>query len=287
MIRGDYLRDWLARGWADRMAYLHHQLDERTDPRVLLPGARSVIVAALNYHQPAPPRPADQPRGRVAMYAWGRDYHRLVRERLETMVAHLRRSIAEPFAVRLCVDTAPIVEREWAALAGVGWIGKNTMVVHERLGSYFFLGEVVTTLELQPDAPGTDHCGSCTRCLEACPTGAFPAPYQMNASRCISYVTIELHDEVPAEFHEPMDDWLFGCDVCQQVCPYNRRAPTNAALGIVPPAPYPALAEVAGWTAADYRDAVRGTARERAKLPMLKRNAAIALANASRANAGV
>ena len=246
----------------------------------MLPGAHSVIVVALNYHQPTPPRPEDQPRGRVAMYAWGDDYHGVVRDRLERMVEGMRQVFDERFEARICVDTAPLVEREWAAAAGVGWIGKNTLVLHHRLGSYLFLGELVTTLKLAPDAPATDHCGSCTRCLEACPTRALFAPYQMDASRCISYLNIELRQDVPAEFHRRMGDWVFGCDLCQQVCPHNRRAPTSTAFTIRPPGPFPALDEVVGWTADQYRAVSSNSALKRAKLPMLRRNAAIARANA-------
>jgi epoxyqueuosine reductase len=277
--RSEYLRAWLEAGSAGQMGYLHRHFEQRTDLRALLPGARSIIVVALNYHQPAPVMEDDQPRGRVARYAWGDDYHRVVKDRLEAMMDALRIEVDEPFEAKVCVDTAPILEREWAAAAGVGWIGKNTMILHQGLGSYFFLGELVTTLELTADAPATDHCGSCTRCLEACPTDAFPAPYQMDASRCVSYLTIELRDEIPAQFHAAMGDWIFGCDVCQEVCPYNRGAPIGESFAIRPPGPVPALAEVLDWTTQDYRSTLRGSAVKRANLRMLQRNAAIALAN--------
>lgn len=282
ITRADYLRGWLEQGRAGQMDYLHRLFEQRVDPRNLLPGARSVIVTALNYHQPTPGRKAGQPRGRVARYAWGDDYHRVVRDRLAALIKALRVEIDEPFQARACVDTAAVVEREWAAAAGVGWIGKNTMVLHQDLGSYLFLGEIVTTLELTPDTPARDRCGSCTRCLEACPTDAFPAPYQMDASRCISYLTIELREGIPPQFQAPMGDWIFGCDICQEVCPYNRGAPISEAFPIRPPGPYPLLTEILSWTPDDYRATLRGSAMKRAKLPMLQRNAAAALANATR-----
>jgi len=280
VARSDYVRGWLEGGRAGRMEYLHRYFDERMDPRELLPGARGVIVTALNYHQQAPEPAGDEPRGRVARYAWGDDYHEVVKHRLKGLVEAMRREIEEPFEARVCVDTAPVLEREWAAAAGVGWIGKNTMVLHQDLGSYFFLGEIVTTLDLAPDAPATDHCGSCRRCLEACPTDAFPGPYEMDASRCISYLTIELREAIPSEFHGPMGRWIFGCDLCQEVCPFNRQAPTGETFGIRGPGPAPLLTEILSWQAGDYQAKLRGSAMKRAKLPMLRRNAAIALANA-------
>jgi len=279
VTRAAYLRDWLERGCAGRMDYLRRHLEQRMDPGMLLEGARSVIVVALNYQQPAPERTDERPTGRVAKYAWGDDYHRIVRDRLEAMIDEMRGAIDEPLQARACVDTAPILERQWAAAAGIGWIGKNTMVLHPELGSYFFLGEIVTTLELACDAPMTNHCGTCTRCLEACLTKAFRAPYQLDASRCISYFTIELRDEIPAEYHAAIGDWIFGCDICQQVCPFNRDVPASTAFSIRPPGPYPALSEILSWRPEDYAANLRRSAMKRAKLAMLKRNAAIALAN--------
>ncbi|HEY3242775.1 MAG TPA: tRNA epoxyqueuosine(34) reductase QueG [Phycisphaerae bacterium] len=282
--RADYLTEWLRLGRAGKMQYLHHHDALRRDPQGLLPGARSIIVTALNYRQPAPAPPTEgQPRGRVAMYAWGADYHEVVRGRLERLVAGMRAAIDEPFDTRICVDSAPLVEREWAAAAGVGWIGKNTLVLDPELGSTFFLGEIVTTLDLAPDEPVTDHCGSCTRCLEACPTQAFPRAYEMDASRCISYFTIELRDAIPPEFHSAIGDWVFGCDICQDVCPFNRKAPTTPVneFAARPPNPWPSLLELLNWSPEDYRAKLKGSAMKRAKLEMLKRNAAIALENAS------
>lgn len=297
--RANYLRDWLAAGRAGSMQYLHRNLATRLDPGKLLCCAKSVIVVAQVYHQPAgktapapstdkamtpsaltPPEPPS-PRGAVAMYAWGRDYHKVLRRKLWRLVDAMRASLEQPFEARVCVDTAPIVEREVAAAAGIGWIGKNTLVLNSNLGSYFFLGTIVTSLELAPDAPGVDHCGSCRACLDACPTHAFPAPYEMDATRCISYLTIEHRGDIPEPLQDGMGNWLFGCDVCQQVCPFNRHAPAAseqdfAARDVAAGLP---IEEVASWSVEEYRTRLAGSAMKRATLGMLQRNAAIVARN--------
>ncbi len=286
--RAEYLGAWLEAGRAGSMAYLHRYFEKRTNPRALLEGARSVIVVALLYNQPHQPAAEDAParRGRIAMYAGGDDYHAIVKDRLRAMVGRLRNELSCPFEAKTCVDTSPLLEREVAASAGIGWIGKNTMVLDRGLGSYFFLGEIVTTLELTPDEPLVDRCGTCTACLDACPTGAFPAPYEMDASRCISYLTIEHRGDIPARLQHQMGEWVFGCDVCQEVCPYNRRAPLSREPGFAyrPPAPNPSVDELLDWTVEDYRTKLRGSAMKRAKFEMLRRNALIARRNIERAS---
>ena len=208
----------------------------------------------------------------------------MFKDKLFAMVEGFRARVSEPFQSKVCVDTAPVLERELAAAAGIGWIGKNTMVLHQTLGSYFFLGVVVTTLDLTPDEPLPDRCGICTACLEACPTRAFPAPYQMDAAGCISYLTIEHRGEIPADLEPLMGGWLFGCDICQEVCPYNRRAPKTRELqfAIRSPGPRPLLDGILGWTAEEYRQQLRGSAMKRATLEMLQRNARIIQRNLSR-----
>ncbi len=286
--RGEQVRAWLGAGRAGTMHYLRRHLQQRLDPRVLLEGARSVVMVALLYNQSRPPpeRACSRGRGRVAMYAWGSDYHKLIKSKLFALVDRLRADLSEPFETKVCVDTAPLMEREQAAAAGIGWIGKNTMVLDRRLGSYFFLGAFVTTLKLEPDEPVEDHCGSCTACLDACPTRAFPAPYEMDASRCISYLTIEHRGPIAQEFHDKMDDWIFGCDVCQEVCPFNRHAPTTreSAFEVRSPGPAPALDDILSWSIEDYRRELRGSAIKRAKLEMLQRNAQIAKRNLPRSS---
>ena len=268
------------------MEYLHRHFKERAHPAALLEGARSIIVVARLYHQPNEPAPTDdpRPRGLVAMYAWGEDYHEVIKAKLFKMAERMRTELPHAFAFRVCVDTAPLLERELAAAAGIGWIGKNTLVLDQRLGSYFFLGALVTTLDLAPDESLPDRCGTCTACLNACPTDAFPAPYEMDASRCVSYLTIEHRGTAPEDLQPLMGDWLFGCDVCQQVCPYNRHAPvtTEPRFAVRDPWPQPLLDDVLAWTMDDYRERLRGSAMKRAKFEMWQRNARIAKRNAER-----
>jgi len=282
--RSEYLADWLRNGRAGSMNYLHRHFKMRADPSTILEGAKSVVVVALSYRQDAAPQTEGDAtaRGRVAMYSWGDDYHEVIGSKLTELVERMRAEFAEPFEARVCVDTAPILERELAAAAGIGWIGKNTLVLHHEIGSYFFLGAVVTTLELAPDEPLPDHCGTCTACLDACPTQAFPKPYEMDASRCISYLTIEHRGDISKPFQKMMGDWVFGCDICQEVCPYNSDTPTTREprFAIRPPGPQPALDDVLGWSVDDYREQLHGSAMIRAKLDMLQRNARIALDNA-------
>lgn len=295
-----YYRLWLAADHAGTMGYLRRNVKIRAEPRRLLPGARSIICVALNYGRPdgtnetsrglQPARPEDSagyptaPTGRVAQYARGRDYHLVMRGMLRDLVERLRQELDEPFEARVCVDTAPLLERELARAAGLGWIGKNTCLLHEQLGSYLFLGEVLTTLELEPDSPVPDRCGTCTRCLDACPTKAFPAPYQLDASRCISYFTIEHRGDVPQEFHAGIGDWVFGCDICQQVCPFNAKAPAATHPQIAEER-IPArlnLLDLLNLGSADYRRLTKATAARRATRHMWRRNAGIALRNAQR-----
>ena len=281
--RHSYYRDWLAAGYGGSLSYLARNVPLRENPSHLLPNARSVICVALNYKRPSATAPGDErPQGHVATYARGRDYHVVIREMLGELVDRLREQFAEPFEARICVDTAPVLERELARAAGLGWIGKNTCLLDRQLGSYLFLGEVITTLDLGPDEPVPDRCGRCTRCLEACPTGALRAPYQLDASRCISYLTIEHRGEIAAEFHTGIGDRVFGCDICQEVCPYNRRSPlaTHPAItGDHTPALVDLL-DLLKLRSAEYRRLTKGSAARRARRSMWHRNAAIALGNA-------
>ncbi|MGQ9650397.1 MAG: tRNA epoxyqueuosine(34) reductase QueG [Phycisphaerae bacterium] len=305
--RAGYLREWLAQGCAGSMNYLARWQDLRADPRLLLAGARSIIVVAWQDEALADGRvrpgasgsgrrgefdaglPSldvaqadDGPRGRVARYAWGPDYHQVVRKRLRRLADRLREVMGEPLRTRVCVDTAPIIEREWAAVAGIGWIGRNTMVIDPQIGSMFMLGEIITTAELEPTTPAEDRCGNCMRCVEACPTAALIRPYQMDASRCISYLTIEHRGEISEELSRRMGNWVFGCDVCQEVCPWNRHSAVRAAKAVNegnPLLPSPLLSDVFKLNADQYDRFVRGSAMKRATLEMLRRNARIALGN--------
>ncbi len=293
--RAAYYRDWLARGHHGQMAYLARNQGLRTDPAGLLPNAQSIVCVALSYQRQTPTRTADSasdsttavhgPTGRVARYAQGADYHRLLREMLERLESEMRREIPTPFEARPFVDTGPLLEREIAAAAGIGWIGKNTLLLHRKLGSYLLLGELMTTLAAATHEIETDHCGTCTRCLDACPTQAFPAPYQMDASRCISYLTIEQRGEWSAAAGRAIGDWVYGCDICQEVCPHNAHAPagTHAELCAARlPARLP-LIPLTQLRAGDYRRMTRDSATSRATQAMWKRNAAQALRNAEAA----
>ncbi len=278
----DYLRNWLDDGQAGTMHYLAERFEERTDPGAYLPGARSVICVAMNYYTPLEPVPADEApyHGRVARYALGDDYHEIIKRRLYELADWIREHV--PGSQTRCgVDTAPVLERELAARAGIGWVGKNTCVIHPRLGSWLLLGEVITTIPLPADEPVTDHCGTCTRCLDACPTGAITEPYKLDASRCISYLTIEHRGEIAEEFHAPIGEWLYGCDVCQDVCPHNHKVEETADPALRPRFPTGTLnvPEVLEWGDETYREKLRHSAMKRVKLPLLKRNAEIVANN--------
>ncbi len=227
----DRLPEWLARGYAGEMKYLHDS--RRGEPRSVLRSARSLIVVAMNYNS-APDANAGKetggPRGWISKYAWGDDYHELLQQKLSALLAEMRVQFPAPFEARAYVDTGPIIERVAAKYAGLGWLAKNTFLINQQLGSWLFLGVIVTSLALQPtladgQAPPADLCGSCTRCLDACPTDAFPEPYVLDARRCVSYLTIELRGSIPEELRPLMGNALIGCDICQDVCPWNRKAP--------------------------------------------------------------
>src|ERR1700730_7721086 len=226
--------EWLARGYSGEMKYLEDP--RRRDPETALDGGRSVIVCALNYQTTYPystlavaSQDSDGPRGWISRYAWGRDYHEVLCERLNGLLGALREKVSEPFTARAYADTGPVAERVFAKYAGLGWLGKNTLLLNQSLGSWFFLGVILTSLELEsslaPAEAPPDLCGSCRKCLDACPTNALVEPYVMDARRCISYLTIELRGSIPEELRAPMGRHVFGCDICQDVCPWNRRAP--------------------------------------------------------------
>jgi epoxyqueuosine reductase len=275
----EYFRAWLDAGQAGEMEYLNRRFDERTDPATFLPGARSVICVAMNYHVPLAQPPAGS-NGRVARYALGDDYHEHIKDKLYDLADWIRDTV--PGAATKCgVDTAPIMEKELAARAGVGWIGKNTCVIHPKMGSWLLLGEVITTLELPIDEPAVDHCGTCRRCIDACPTAAITAPYQLDARKCISYLTIEHAGEIESGLKSQIGDWLYGCDICQDVCPYNAQPPATLNAALQPRFTSGLLdaAAVAAWDQAAYQQTLRRSAMRRVKLPVLQRNAHIVLDN--------
>jgi epoxyqueuosine reductase len=274
------LRAWLDQGFAGAMGYMHRHAEARRNPVSILPEVRSVVMTAMNY-LPAPDAESSSGLGRVARYARGPDYHDVLRQRLNMLLAWVQAE-APGCRGRGVVDTAPLLERDFARRAGLGWIGKNTMLLHKRLGSYFFLGALLLDLDLQPDPPHeTAHCGTCTACLDACPTQAFPAPGQLDSRRCISYLTIELRTDIPVELREKIDDWVFGCDVCQEVCPWNRKAPIahDPVFSSRPDLIALDPVELLGLTDEEFRRRFRETALWRAKRRGLLRNAALVLGN--------
>jgi epoxyqueuosine reductase len=273
--------EWLAAGYAGEMSYLTSQADRRGDLRLAFPWARSVLSVALRYDGRAPySTEAPAERGWIARYAWGDDYHEVMTALLDRVVARLEGELGS-FRSRRYVDTGPIVERAFAAAAGVGAWGKNTCLLHPELGSWFFLGEVVTDLALAPDAPLPDMCGSCTACLDACPTGALVEPYRLDATRCISYLTIELKGSVPEAQREGLGRHVFGCDICQDVCPWNRkpRAGGFPAFEAREGLHAPDLQALAELDAEGFRALFRKSAVKRAKRRGLLRNVAVALGN--------
>ncbi|HEY8668513.1 MAG TPA: tRNA epoxyqueuosine(34) reductase QueG [Tepidisphaeraceae bacterium] len=283
----DYLRHWLDDGQAGTMNWLANRFDERTDPATYVPGAASVICVAMNYHVPLRPPAEDQRplHGKIARYALGDDYHELIKSRLHHLADWLRQRIPGCIA-RACVDTAPVMEKELAARAGVGWLGKNSCIISPAIGSWILLGEIITSIALPPDEPAIDRCGTCTRCIDACPTAAITAPYQLDARRCISYLTIESREEIPAQHRAAVGEWLYGCDICQDVCPWNGKDRPPAADDPALQPRFPTgtldLVEVLRWNTEDYRRKLGGSAMKRIKLPVLQRNAAIVLENQSR-----
>jgi epoxyqueuosine reductase len=280
-----FFAEWVARGFAGEMTYLKSQVAKRSDLRAAFPWARSVLCVGLQYDTPRPystSAPAD--RGWISRYAWGDDYHDVMKARLDRVLERLRAE-AGPFEARTYVDTGPVAEKAWAAAAGLGAWGKNGCLLHPEHGSWFFLGEVVTDLDLPADAPRPDLCGSCTACLEACPTGALVAPYVLDATRCISYLTIEVKGAIPEDRRVGVGRHVFGCDVCQDVCPWNRkrRHRGEAAFEPRPGAEAPDLAGLASLDEASFRDRFRRSPVKRAKRRGLVRNVAVALGNAGSA----
>jgi epoxyqueuosine reductase len=288
---------WIASGYAGEMKYMearddHGDLKRGSLARVA-PWARTVVVCAINYNtdHPYSTQAHDPRRGWISRYAWGReDYHDAVLRRLKQVEAALRQAVPaelrSSLATRSYVDTGPVVERVFAKYAGVGWIGKNTCVINQKKGSWLFLGVILSSLELEPDLPAPDRCGTCTRCIEACPTDAILAPYQLDANRCISYLTIEKRGSVPEDLRADMGQHIFGCDICQDVCPWNRKAPASVAPEFDPRPGLvnPALDWLAEMSAEEFRAAFRGSPVRRTKRAGLRRNVALAMGNSGEAD---
>ena len=278
-----FFDEWLARGYAGEMTYLHRSAERRADVRRILPSARTVIATATVYNtdRPYSTECADPGRAHVSRYAWGDDYHDVLAERLDALLAWMRQASPDPLDARAYVDTGPVQERAYAQHAGIGWIGKNTCVINPDLGSWLFLAEIICSLPLDTDPPALDRCGTCTLCLEACPTQALAAPGVLDSTRCVSYLTIELRGAIPDALRPGIGSRVFGCDVCQEVCPWN----ATPALS-----DDPAWQPRRTWDGADLvslsrksddelRKAMAGSAMRRTKVAGLRRNLAVALEN--------
>jgi len=286
-LETEFLRDWLARGFGGEMAYLARRVEERVDPRRVLDGARSIVAVGLLYDPEL--AAVDSPNtAAIARYAGGDDYHGVMLDRLRALESGLAAMADAPIASRAYVDTGPVQERVFAAYAGLGWIGKNTCLIHPQHGSYLFLGVLLTDLALEPDLREPDHCGTCTACLDACPTDAFAAPYELDATRCISYATIEARGPIPESMRAKQGSWVFGCDVCQEVCPWNLRErrelppdPIGLRERIAPRAQWirPSIEWILELDEETWRAATRKTAMRRTRYGGLIRNALVAAGN--------
>jgi epoxyqueuosine reductase len=274
-------QEWIAAGFAGEMRYLtDRRAQVRDDPRNLLPSARSVVCVGKLYNTPLPysTNVADESLAWISRYAWGDDYHETVRRGLERLDAILRERAAASYESKICVDTAPLLERSYARDAGLGWIGKNTCLINEGSGSWYFLGEILTSLEIEPGAPPPDRCGTCTRCIDACPTAAIhPDGYTLDARRCISYFTIELRSAIPEEWRAAVGGHVFGCDICQDVCPWNRRAPVTDDAAFAPREFAPRLERLAAIGEEEFRALFRETPVTRARYSGFLRNVAAAM----------
>ena len=275
------LKEWLARGHHGEMSWMARDVAKRLNPLELFPAARSIVVVALNYYTPDQHQ-ENSSTGKVSRYAWGDDYHDVLKTKLESLLAWIREQEPEA-AGKICVDIQPTMDKAWAVRAGLGWLGKHTNVITPEFGSWVFIGELLLNLDLEPDTEGSeDHCGTCTICIDACPTQAITEPYVVDSTKCISYATIELRTpELPEGIQEDLSGWLYGCDICQDVCPWNRFEQATDETRFRPRSDNvnANLDEILELTPAAYAERFRGSAMKRAKLAGLQRNARALLAN--------
>lgn len=265
------LESWLKNGMHGKMSYMENHFDKRLDPTLLVKGAKSVVSLLLNYYTDKEQTDPSAPK--ISKYAYGTDYHFVIKDKLKDLLEYIRENVGD-IGGRVFVDSAPVMDKAWAAKSGLGWIGKNSNLLSKQVGSYFFVAELIIDLELEYDHPTTDHCGSCTACIDACPTDAIVQPYVVDGSKCISYFTIELKDNIPTSYKGSFDNWMFGCDVCQQVCPWNRFSkPHNEAEFN----PHPDLLSMTkeDWielTEETFKKVFKNSAVKRTKFSGLKRN---------------
>lgn len=265
------LTNWLKNSMQGQMSYMNNHFDMRLDPRLLVPGSKSVISFLYNYF---PDQEIDENGFKVSKYAYGEDYHQVIKDKLRAFVNEVKTEFGE-IEGRIFVDSAPVLEKSWAQKSGLGWIGKNANLINPKAGSFYFLAEWICDLELEPDSPIRDYCGTCTRCMDACPTDAIPQPYVVDGSKCISYATIELRqDQLPAEFNGKMENWIYGCDICQDVCPWNRFSTPHNEQRFQPRERLLSMS-TSDWndlTEEIYQELFRKSAVKRTKFEGLKRN---------------
>ncbi len=262
------LDNWLNKNYHGKMAYMANYFDKRLDPRLLVEGAKSVITVILNYF---PEEELTETEYKISKYAYGTDYHFVIKDKLKAVLLGIQEQIGEVDA-RVFVDSAPVMDKAWAKRSGLGWVGKNSNVINRKIGSFFFIGEIICDLELESDGAIKDYCGSCTACIDACPTDAIVEPYKVDGSKCISYLTIELKDQIPEEFKGKMENWAFGCDICQDVCPWNSFAKPNRTIEFTPKE---SLKEFKDWeeiTQEIFSTLFKNSPIKRTKLDGLKRN---------------
>ena len=276
-----YLK-WIDQGFAGEMGYLRQNQARRSDPKSILPRAKSILCVGMSYNHPqGPNRNGSGLRGRIAKYARGEDYHDVMKARLFRLLDFIKKEGGPDLEGRVYVDTGPVLERDAAARAGVGWFGKNTCLIDKRVGSWLLLGEIILDVRLEYDAPVPDHCGTCTRCIDACPTGALPEPYVLDSRKCISYLTIEVKGAIPVEKRGGLGDWVFGCDICQDVCPWNHEAATTDEPAFAPRngLESPQLTDLLGMDQAAFSGKFKGSPVKRAKRKGFLRNTAVAMGN--------
>ncbi|GIW46574.1 MAG: epoxyqueuosine reductase [Deltaproteobacteria bacterium] len=278
-----FFKEWLSEGFNGEMKYMERNSDRREDVRRVFPEARSVISCGLNYNTEYPYsiNKVDKQRGWISRYAWGDDYHEVIKDRLSKLLGFIREVSPVEVKALIYVDTGPVLERVYGRYGGIGWIGKNTCLINQKIGSWIFIGEIITNLELNYDSPVPDRCGTCRRCIDACPTGALVKPYVLDSRLCISYLTIELKGKIPVELREKVGNNVFGCDICQDVCPWNRRAKSSRETSFLPRESLfnPELSSLSELTEEDFKKVFRKSPVKRAKRRGFIRNVLVAMGN--------
>ncbi len=278
-----FYKEWLNQGFSGEMTYMERNQEKREDLKQILPNAKSVISCAVNYNTDYPysTELPDKNKGWISRYAWGDDYHDIIKDKLQILMDYIGSISSDEVSSRVYVDTGPVLERVYGKYAGVGWIGKNTCLINQQIGSWLFIGEIITDIELYYDTPVPDRCGTCTRCIDACPTDAIVKPYILDSRLCISYLTIELKNKIPQELRQGVSNNIYGCDICQDVCPWNKRAPFSDNMEFEPREQlyYPHLDSLSGISADEFRELFRGSPIKRTKRRGLLRNIMVAMGN--------